>query len=98
MGRTVTVPERHLLVAVLVDAARCLHANDERARAEVLAWIRHPRGPARLPLSAVCDGLNLEVGMVVKRLLATTDDGPRRLHRTRSQPNRKIVHVAGQRQ
>jgi hypothetical protein len=68
------VPERRLLVAVLVDAVRCLQSSGEKERNEVLAWIRLTHGPARLSFGAMCEGLGFEPEPLARRLRAIAFD------------------------
>jgi hypothetical protein len=63
------VPERRLLVAVLLDAVRCLTLGVGRPRTEVLAWIRGDYASARIPFRSLCDGLDIEAELLARRLL-----------------------------
>ncbi len=65
------VPERRLLVAVLVDAVRCLGLGG-RQRIEVLAWIRGDYATARIPFQSLCEGLDFEAAPLARRLLLPT--------------------------
>jgi hypothetical protein len=69
------VPERRLLLAVLVDAIRCLQSGSQRDRSSVAAWIRGENGAARLLFQSVCDGLNLEADPLGRRLLRSAGGG-----------------------
>ena len=62
------VPERRLLVAVLLDGVRCL-ALGGRHRLEVLAWIRGDHASARIPFRWLCDGLDIEALPLARRLM-----------------------------
>src|SRR5688572_27432419 len=62
------VPERRLLVAVLLDGVRCL-ALGGRQRMEVLAWIRGDYSTARIPFRSLCEGLDLEAAPLARRLV-----------------------------
>jgi hypothetical protein len=64
------IPERRLLVAVLLDAIRCLQIGGQRDRAAVIAWIQSAYGPARLSFGMICDGLGFETRALARRLLA----------------------------
>ncbi len=69
------VPERRLLLAVLVDAIRCLQDAKAEHRTQAAAWIRGANGNARLLFQDVCDGLGFDVVGLRRRLLgfATAD-------------------------
>jgi hypothetical protein len=70
------VPERRLLLAVLVDAVRCLQGGNVKERWEAAAWVRGENGNARLSFRSLCDGLGLEELPVARRLLEVTgNDG-----------------------
>jgi hypothetical protein len=62
------VPERRLLVAVLLDAVRCLQSGGTRQRTEVLAWIRGDHAAARIPFRSLCDGLEMEAAPLARRM------------------------------
>jgi hypothetical protein len=74
------VPERRLLIAVLLDAVRCLQLG-VRQRTEVLAWIRGDYLTARIPFRSLCDGLELEPAPLARRLLLPAIPGPTRHRR-----------------
>jgi hypothetical protein len=57
-SRFFDVPERRLLVAVLVDAVRVLTGSNRRERANVLGWIRGQA--ARIPFLDLCHNLDLD--------------------------------------
>ena len=61
------VPERRLLVAVLVDAVRILLDGDERERAGVLRWIQGV--DARIPFGELCLNLELDPETTAKKLI-----------------------------
>ena len=67
------VPERRLLVAVLVDAVRILLDTDEHERAGVLRWIKGV--DARIPFRELCLNLELDPETTAKRLIRSA--GPR---------------------
>jgi hypothetical protein len=83
------VPERRLLLAVLVDAIRCLQGANDRERKEVVAWVHSEHANARLSFRWVCDGLGLELVPLGRRLLVlaaigTTPVGHRRVQSSRT--------------
>ena len=63
------VPERRLLVAVLVDAVRVLCGNNSRERAGVVSWVRGE--PARIPFRDLCYNLDLDPNRTARRLLSS---------------------------
>ena len=63
------VPERRLLVAVLVDAVRVLCGTNRRERAAVLSWVRGEA--ARIPFLDLCYNLNLDPNRTARRLLGS---------------------------
>ena len=75
------VPERRLLLAVLSDAVRLLHAG-RKQRAEVLAWIRGQ--PARITFQAVCDELAIDAATAARQLVRTQAPRPITLRRLRA--------------
>lgn len=82
------VPERRLLIAVLLDAVRCLQLGGGRQRTEVLAWIRDEYASARLPFRSLCDGLELEPAQLARRLLLPAMRSPTRHRRVGVRPMR----------
>ena len=85
------VPERRLLVAVLVDAVHCLQGG-EKERAEALTWIRHGRGPARISYGVLCEALGLEPQPLIRRLLHSSVL-PSSLDRRRPKGHRTVTAV-----
>ncbi len=86
------VPERRLLLAVLVDAIRCLQSNDERQRTQVAAWVRGENGNARLSFRSLCEGLGLDLAPLGHRLLALTATDAKPLYQRRpSRPSKLRV-------
>lgn len=75
------VPERRLLLAVLSDAVRLLHAG-RKQRAEVLAWIRGQ--PARITFEALCDELAIDAATAARQLVGTQAPRPITLRRLRA--------------
>jgi hypothetical protein len=75
------VPERRLLLAVLSDAVRLLHAG-KKQRTEVLAWIRGQ--PARIPFQALCDELAIDAATAARQLVRTQAPRPVTLRRLRA--------------
>jgi hypothetical protein len=71
------VPERRLLLAVLVDAIRCLQGDNAKERCEAAAWVQGENGKVRLLFRSVCDGLGLEEVPVARRLLEVTGNDAR---------------------
>ena len=63
------MPERRLLVAVLLDAVRSLQTGGGKQRTAVLAWIRGDNAAARIPFQSLCDGLGMEAAPLARRLL-----------------------------
>lgn len=74
------VPERRLLVAVLLDAVHSLQTGGGKQRTEVLAWIRGDNAAARIPFRSLCDGLGMEAAPLARRLLLPAIPGGK-LHR-----------------
>jgi hypothetical protein len=64
------VPERRLLLAVLSDAVRLLHAG-RKGRAEVVAWIRGQ--PARITFQELCDELAIDAVSAGRHLVRTQE-------------------------
>ncbi len=56
----VNLPECRLLLAVLVDAIRCLHNGTDKHRTQTAAWVRGENGNARLSFTDVCEGLGAD--------------------------------------
>jgi hypothetical protein len=75
------VPERRLLLAVLSDAVRLLHAG-QKQRAEVLAWIWGQ--PARITFQALCDELAIDAATAARQLVRTQAHRPITLRRLRA--------------
>lgn len=61
------VPERRLLVAVLVDAVRVLLGSDPRERAGVITWVKG--GSARIPFQDLCLNLDIDPERIARKLL-----------------------------
>jgi hypothetical protein len=78
------VPERRLLVAVLMDAIRCLQGVG-RPRTEVLSWIGGEYATARIPFQSLCDGLEMEAAPLRRRLLLPVIPGRNLQRRVRVQ-------------
>jgi hypothetical protein len=70
-----------LLLAVLSDAVRLLHAG-RKQRAEVLAWIRGE--PARITFQALCDELAIDAATAARQLVRTEAPRPITLRRLRA--------------
>jgi hypothetical protein len=81
--RSTDVPERRLLLAVLVDAIRCLQGGNAKERIEAAEWVRGENGNARLLFRSLCDGLGLEEVPVARRLLEIACNEARLLGRRR---------------
>jgi hypothetical protein len=86
------VPERRLLVAVLVDAMRVMLENDRRERAAVVRWIRG--AAARIPFAHLCYNLEIDPDETARRLLRPRVDCRSAL---RAQPvtTRRVPAVRG---
>lgn len=61
------VPERRLLVAVLVDAVRVLMSRDQKQRARVVRWVKGD--DARVPFRDLCLNLDLDPDVTADTLL-----------------------------
>jgi hypothetical protein len=83
LSASTDVPERRLLLAVLVDAIRCLQGGSAKERTAAAAWVRGENGEARLLFRSLCDGLGLEDVLVARRLLELASSDDRRLSRRR---------------
>jgi hypothetical protein len=75
------VPERRLLLAVLSDAVRLLHAG-RKQRAEVVAWIRGQ--PARITFQELCDELALDAVSAGRQLVRSQEASAITLRRLRT--------------
>ena len=63
------LPERRLLVAVLVDAVRLLLGSDPRERAAVIRWVKAEGEGARVPFRDLCYNLDLDPDQTARKLL-----------------------------
>jgi hypothetical protein len=90
------VPERRLLVAVLMDAVRCLETAG-RPRTEVVSWIRGEKATVRIPFASLCESLGMEAAPLGRRLLLPVipNRPPRRRVRVSAQSGR--MHIVGAR-
>ena len=68
------VPERRLLLALLVNAIHSLQIGG-KPRAEVFAWVRGQNAAVRMSFRFVCDGLGMEVAPLARRLLKSATAG-----------------------
>ena len=69
------MPERRLLVAVLLEAVRSLQTGGGKQRTAVLAWVRGDNAAARIPFQSLCDGLGMEAAPLARRLLLAAIPG-----------------------
>lgn len=65
------VPERRLLLAVLVDAVRVMLGDDLEERAGVVRWMRG--GAARIPFADLCHNLEVDPVVTARRLRGPLD-------------------------
>jgi hypothetical protein len=68
------VPERRLLLAVLIDALRLLRTGNPKDQRRVMMWIRGQ--DARLTFQDVCDGLELDATHVAAHMVGESRAGP----------------------
>ncbi len=87
------VPERRLLLAVLVDAIRCLQDAKAEHRTQAAAWIRGENGNARLLFQDVCDGLGFDVVGLRRRLLSFATADAERIHQHRIAARPRALRV-----
>lgn len=87
-GQFLEVPERKLLVAVLVDAVRILLGNDRRERAGVLRWIKGD--DARIPFRELCHNLELDPAATARQLVGFA---PARREDARRVSTRRVASI-----
>jgi len=85
------VPERRLLVAVLMDAVRCLQLVG-RPRTEVVSWMRGERA-ARISFQSLCEDLGLQAASLGPRLLRPVIVGCKPQRRVRVQAHSAHVRI-----
>ncbi len=81
------LPERRLLVAVLVDAVRVLVGKDPRERAGVLRWIKGD--DARITFRELCHNLELDPDATTRKLL----ESAQRRDDTRGVSTRRVACI-----
>ena len=94
---TCDVPEKRLLLAVLLDAVICLRQRDVSAAVEAVAWIRGEHGDAdRISFVDVCESLGLEPTYLASGILSGFASGARAGGRAdvRARRDSPAIHIA----
>ena len=68
-GRLVTMPERRLMYAILLDAILQLQRRDSTRAAEAELWIRNQDDDWPCSFANVCDALGIEAPRLARQLL-----------------------------